>query len=66
MSTKIELPEIKHKRGDIVFLITDELQSERMVLGYLIREHVEYELVLGAIVTYHTDIEIATAKNWNK
>jgi len=60
---KIEI-EVAHKIGDIVFLITDPEQMERMVLGYTLRKtNVFYELVQGVNNSVHYEDEIASEKD---
>lgn len=54
----------KFKQGQIVYLITDEDQKPRIVVGYKIRGgHIQYLLASGINETYHFDIEISTNKN---
>lgn len=53
--------------GQIVFLVTDTEQVERMVTGYHVRpDQVLYYLSLGPSETLHYKIEITTEKNWKK
>lgn len=49
------------KLGDIVFLITDKEQSERMVTAICQREYGNtYELSCGTVTTWHSLKEIST------
>lgn len=53
--------------GEIVFLITDEDQSERMITGYIVRPGlIIYFVSKGTAETTHYEIEIASQKNWKK
>jgi hypothetical protein len=54
----------KHNIGDIVYLITDEQQRQRIVTGIVIRPTaVMYHLACGDDESGHYDIEISTTKN---
>ena len=60
-------PKPKFKIGEIVFLITDPEQSERIVTGYTVRPNtICYYVSYVGLETVHYDIEIATTKNWKK
>ncbi len=51
--------------GEIVFLITDENQLERIVTGLTIRKNsIIYYLSCGTTETSHYSFEIATNKNF--
>lgn len=51
--------------GEIVFLITDENQLERIVTGLIIRKNsIIYYLSCGTTETSHYSFEIATNKNF--
>lgn len=51
--------------GEIVFLITDENQLERIVTGLIIRkDSIIYYLSCGTTETSHYSFEIATNKNF--
>lgn len=64
MKTK---PESKFMFGDIVFLITDDQQLERIVTGWIVRpQGISYYLSCGTVETLHYDFEIGTDKNWQK
>lgn len=58
----------KFKIGDIVYLVTDPEQYQRMVTGIIERQtHFEYLLSCGADEeTPHLDIEISTDKDYKK
>lgn len=63
MSKATELP---FNYGDIVYLITDPEQEERMVTGVLIQgSQVQYQLTRCTQVSYHLDIEIRTERGFN-
>ncbi len=53
-----------HKIGDIVYLITDEEQLKRQVMGYQITDTYDILYMLQHInsVSYHNEIEITTTK----
>jgi len=56
----------KFEIGEIVFLITDTDQSQRMVTGLTIRKDcIIYYLTCGITETSHYDYEIASDKNFN-
>ena len=53
--------------GQIVFLITDPEQNERIITGWVVRPtHIVYYVSFSTMETTHYDIEIATEKNWKK
>lgn len=53
--------------GQIVFLITDPEQEDRMITGYIVRpQQIVYYLSKGTQETVHYEMEIATEKNWKK
>lgn len=53
--------------GQIVFLITDPEQHERIITGILYRPgSIIYYLGYNDNESYHYEIEIATVKNWKK
>lgn len=57
----------KYKCGDIVFLITDTEQMQRIVTGYIVRPSgVIYYLGCGEEETTHYELEIASDRNWKK
>ena len=50
--------------GDIVYLVTDPDQQERMVTGLLIEDlRIQYQLTRCTQVSYHCAIEIAASRN---
>lgn len=54
----------KYKLGQIVYLITDTEQSERMVIAILIEQgSVTYKLANGAAHYWATEIEISTDRD---
>lgn len=55
----------KFNIGEIVFLITDENQLQRIVTGFIIRkDSIIYYLSCGSLETSHYYFEIATDKNF--
>lgn len=49
---------LSHLIGDIVFLITDNEQSERMIIEILIKpDGIMYQLAKGDFLSWHYDIE---------
>lgn len=59
------LPTVRYNYGDIVYLITDKEQLERMVVGHHVRDtSVQYILACGPSESYHYEAEILTTKNW--
>lgn len=57
----------KFKIGQIVFLITDPEQSERIITGYIVRPNqIIYYVTFGTLESTHYDIEIALNKNYCK
>lgn len=54
----------KYAIGDIVYLITDKDQSERIVIGILFRGkgHYNYDLACGATSCWHYEYEISETK----
>lgn len=56
--------ETKYDIGQIVYLVTDTEQKERMVISILIRHNlITYELACEANASYHYDIEISCSKD---
>ena len=54
----------KFNVGDLVYLKTDESQTERMVTGFYIRQNnLTYGLSCGSEESWHYDFEISTEKN---
>jgi hypothetical protein len=50
----------KYNIGDIVYLVTDPDQNERMVIGINIRQGaILYLLAFGPIESFHYEIEIS-------
>jgi uncharacterized protein YebE (UPF0316 family) len=57
--------ETKYNLGDIVFLITDKDQYERIITGIIIRPFgVTYYLSCGTEETNHYEMEFNTSKNY--
>jgi len=55
---------VKHNIGDIVYLMTDVDQYERLVTGINIRQSgIVYELSCGTQTSWHYDLEIAKDKD---
>lgn len=56
--------ESKFEIGQLVFLKTDNEQSERMVIGIHVRPTgIIYSLAFGAMETTHYELEISEQKN---
>jgi len=57
--------ETKYNIGDIVFLMTDIEQLQRIVTGILIRPNnaIIYHLTCGSTETTHYDLEMVSEKN---
>ena len=55
----------KYHFGQIVYLVTDEEQCQRIVTGYIIRPQsaILYMLTCGTAETNHYEIEISPEKN---
>lgn len=67
MLLKEEMTKPKFSIGQIVFLITDMDQLDRIVTGYIIRPgQTMFYLTQGTNETVHYEMEIATDKNWKK
>lgn len=67
MAATQTIPESKFKFGDIVFLITDPQQEERIVTGWIVRPMgISYYLLCGTLESLHYDFEIGTDKDWKK
>lgn len=62
------MKDFKYEIGQIVFLITDDEQKERIITGILIRANNQYLyfLACGTSETSHFEMEIASDKNWKK
>jgi len=58
--------ESKFGIGDIVFLITDVDQKERIITQVSFRQNnwVLYEIACGCSSSWHYDFEISSDKNW--
>ena len=54
----------KYNIGEVVYLLTDESQLKRIVVGIVIRSgvHVLYELACGEMRSYHIECEITKNK----
>ena len=53
--------------GQCVYLVTDPIQDERMVVAFTVRlGGIFYEVALGEMSTYHQDIEMSTERNETK
>ena len=64
MSKHKHIIDFKFPFGEIVYLIHDPDQLERMVVSYKVQPlGVLYGLAVGEIETYHYDFEISTEKN---
>jgi len=61
---KILIIEPKFALKDIVYLITDKDQAERLVIGYYVfhDQGVKYDLMCGTTSQYHWDFEITKEK----
>jgi len=60
-----KIPTTAFAIGQIVFLITDPEQLERIVTGYIVRpSQIVYYLSMETHETTHYEIEIASSKNW--
>lgn len=56
----------KYKIGDVVFLITDVDQCQRIITGVLFRPNgVVYYVGFGSTETVHYEMEIAPNKNYS-
>lgn len=63
--TMYDLPKVKYSFGQIVYLLTDPEQNERIVTGYVIRpDGIRYKLSCSEEETEHFDIEIRDYKNF--
>ena len=60
--------ELKYQIGDVVYLITDPDQSERLVTAIHIYPQglVSYRLSYGTTETYHYEMEIASERHIKK
>ncbi len=59
----MEITKTAYKIGEVVFLITDPEQHERIVTGFNIRPgRILYELSFCTEITSHYEFEIATTK----
>lgn len=59
--------EVKFKMGQIVFLITDPEQNERIITGWIVRPNqIIYYVTFCTNESTHYEIEIGTEKNWRK
>ena len=64
MSNEKRVINFKYNFGDIVYLIHDPDQVERMVTSYMVKPlGVLYGLSVGELESYHYDFEIASDKN---
>jgi hypothetical protein len=55
----------KFEMGQIIFLITDPDQNQRMITGWIVRPSgVVYYVTFGTLESCHYEIEIGTEKNW--
>lgn len=54
--------------GEIVFLITDKEQSERIITQINVRPNntIMYDLSLAGQSSWHYDFEFSSDKNWKK
>jgi hypothetical protein len=60
------LIENKYKIEDVVFLITDIEQAQRIVTAIQVSKNsLTYRLACGVSESWHYDYEIATDKNFN-
>lgn len=67
MAKKVKPIQPKFGEGEIVYLITDPLQMERIVTGYYVRgSEIKYYLGHGADESHYYDFEIASDKDWKK
>jgi hypothetical protein len=50
--------------GDLVFLVTDPGQYERMIVAFTVRNSgIFYEVALGETSTFHSDLELSSEKD---
>ena len=61
---KLLILEPKFSLKDIVYLVTDKEQLERIVIGYYVINNggIKYDLMQGATSQYHWDFEITKEK----
>lgn len=56
--------ESKYGIGDIVYLVTDPTQTERLITAVEFRPgHVVYKMVVGADCTAHYEMELSDTKD---
>ncbi|WP_312557894.1 hypothetical protein [Empedobacter brevis] len=55
----------KYNLEDIIYLITDEDQKERIITGVLYEQNsIQYRVACGANTSWHFEFELNTSKNY--
>jgi len=63
----IDVQNNEFKIGQMVYLITDEEQKQRLITGYIKRPtSIYYYVANGTDESLHWGIELSTTKNWTK
>ena len=57
----------KFNLEEIIYLITDEDQKERIITGVLLEPNsIQYRVVCGTNTSWHFECELNTSKNYSK